>query len=451
MSQLKNMIRGAQPEVIVLDSGTFILGRDPGCDYQLAHPSISTAHCEIRRDRGRVFIRDLGSTNGTFINDQPVKEAELLPDQLIRFGDTIWRFQGSSLQVGDKNTTTAVEPETAAVAPTISIGLNRTAKLEAEAALKEAPPIQRPCSKHARKPAIYICTNCRSEFCPECVRTRKTSKGLRLYCPTCNGYCEDIGAYELGVLQQGVTRERNRNLFLCLGEIFRYPFRASGTILLIGGSLMILFYKIMIAWASKVGPFGIGAIILFTFLFFGYSVSYLHKIVQSSANGDKELPDWPDLALLWDDIGQPTLHMLGVILLSFAPVLGYFIYQGTDTTPWVWVPLLILGLIYFPMACLSVSIFNTLLAANPLTVFSSIFKVLQNYYLASFIFWAAFVAGFVIDIALNLIPSEMLALRIILVLITTPISLYLLIVEARVLGLIYFGNSDKLGWFDEKK
>jgi hypothetical protein len=37
------------------------------------------------------------------------------------------------------------------------------------------------------------------------------------------------------------------------------------------------------------------------------------------------------------------------------------------------------------------------------------------------------------------------------VLVTTPISLYLLIVEARVLGLIYHGNWDKLNWFNGKK
>jgi hypothetical protein len=445
------MIRGAQPEVIILDSGTFILGRDPGCDYQLTHPSISTAHCEIRRDRGRVFIRDLGSTNGTFIEDKAVAEAELLPDQLIRFGDTIWKFQGSSLQVGEKHSAIAPEPEATPVAPAISIGVNRSAKREAEAALKEIPPVQRPCSKHIRKPAIYICGNCRSEFCTECVRTRKTSKGVRLYCPTCNSYCEDIGSYEIGLQTQHATRERNRNLFLCLGEVFRYPFRASGIALLLGGSLMMAGYLVMMAWAAHAGPFGFGAIILYSFLFFGYFTAYLHKIVQASANGDQELPDWPDFSSIWDDIGQPALQILGVWLVSFGPV-KYYIYQQQEAaTPWIWVPLLLGGMIYFPMACLSVAVFNTILAANPLTVFVSMFKVLQNYSLAILIFWAAFIFSFLVDIFAGLIPTDLLAVRLAIWAISIPVSVYLVIIEARVLGLIYFGNSDKLGWFDEKK
>lgn len=451
MSQLKNMQRGGKPEVIILEPGTFMLGRDPECTYRLDHPSISTVHCEIRRERGQVFVRDLGSTNGTFIEDCPVKDVtELLPDQVIRLGDTIWRFQGTNLHVG-KADTRAHSQEEEVIAPTSSLGLNRTAKTAAEAETNLTPPALRPCSKNSRHAAIFICLNCRSEFCRECVRERQSDQAIRYYCPTCSGRCEDIGTYEIQLQQGAIQRERQRNLFLILPDIFRYPLRSSGIILMIGGSLMILFYKFMIAWASQVGPFGIGAIILFTFLFFGYSVAYLHKIVQHSANGDAEMPDWPDLSSLWDDIAWPTLQMIGIVLLSFGPFFGYLVAYGSDPNPWIWIPLLIISLIYFPMACLSVCMFNSLAAANPLNVFSSILKVLQNYYLASVIFWAAIITGVVIDIILNLLPREMLGVRIAAIILSTPVSLYLLVIEARVLGLIYHGNSDKLGWFQEKQ
>lgn len=454
MSQLKNLIRGGKPEVIILEQGTFILGRAPECDYLLIHPSVSTVHCEVRKEHGRVFVRDLGSTNGTFINDEPIQEeVELLPDQVIRFGELPWRFEGTALHVGGPKAAPLVETEdplTMPVPPTISIGIDRATKAKEAAALADAPPVQRPCSKHARKPAIYICRNCRSEFCTECVRTRKISLGVRIYCPVCGGYCEDIGTFEQKVAGQAVTRERSRNLFLCLHEVFGYPLRASGIFLLFGGSILLGGYQFMMAWASRVGPFGIGAIILYTFLFMGYFTAYLHKIVQASANGEQELPDWPDFSSIWDDIGQPALHMIGVFLISFGPVQYYLYSRGSEATPWIWVPLLVVGLVYFPMACLSVAMFNTILAANPLTVFASMFKVLQNYYLASFIFWAAFIMSFAVDILLALIPKNFMALRFVLWAVSVPVSVYLFVIEARVLGLIYYGNRDKLGWFEEK-
>ncbi len=454
MSQLKNLIRGGKPEVIILEPGAFTLGRAPECDYLLIHPSVSTLHCELRREHGRVFVRDLGSTNGTFINDEPVKtETELLPDQIIRFGELSWRFEGTGLHVGGPKAASVPEEETLnmPVPSAISIGIDRATKAQAEAAMAAAPPVQRPCSKHARKPAIYICRNCRSEFCTECVRTRKISQGVRIYCPDCNGHCEDIGAFELKAAEQVVVRERSRNLFLCLGEVFRYPFRASGIILLVGGSLMIYAFKIVMFLAVHAGPFGIGAMILFPVLFFGYFAAYLHKIIQSSANGDSEMPDWPDLSSWWEDIGQPALNLLGVVLISFGLCLLYLISQGADASPLIWVPLLLLGLVYFPMAGLSVAMASSLLAANPLTVLVSISRVLKNYYLASLIFWAAFLMSVVMEAVVALIPSGMLALRLLILAISVPISLYLYVIEARVLGLIYYGNRDKLGWFDEEK
>lgn len=452
MSQLKNMIRGGKPEVIILEQGTFTLGRDQGCDYRLEHPSVSTIHCEIRRDHGRVFVRDLGSTNGTFIEEKPLTgEIELMPGQLIRFGELPWRFEGTALHVGGAKPATSEQPEEKEpTAKPISIGINRSARAPAEAATNEGPPVQRPCDKHANKAALYICKNCRSEFCPECVRSRKGNAGTKHYCPICSGRCEDIGAFELNIAEQSVARERSRNLFLCLGEVFRYPFRASGIVLMVGGSLLMGGYQFMMAWASRVGPFGIGAIILFTFLFVGYFTAYLHKIVLASANGDQELPDWPDFSSLWDDIALPALHFIGVWLISFGPVQYYVFRHGMEANPWVWIALLLVGLIYFPMACLSVTMFNTLLAANPLTVFASMFKVLQNYYLASFIFWGAFLTSFALDVVLAMLPTNLLAVRLVLWAISVPISVYLFVIEARVLGLIYYGNSDKLGWFKEK-
>jgi pSer/pThr/pTyr-binding forkhead associated (FHA) protein len=60
-----------------------LVGRKEDCDIQLDHKSISKLHCVIVRTDGLIFLRDLGSTNGTRVNGQRVRRAALLPnDQL---------------------------------------------------------------------------------------------------------------------------------------------------------------------------------------------------------------------------------------------------------------------------------------------------------------------------------------------------------------------------------
>jgi len=62
----------------------FAIGRDPQCQLRPASPSISKRHCAIFTRGKQVFIRDFGSTNGTFVNGQLVEGEVALKD-----GDTI--------------------------------------------------------------------------------------------------------------------------------------------------------------------------------------------------------------------------------------------------------------------------------------------------------------------------------------------------------------------------
>jgi len=65
----------------------FIIGRDPQCQLRPASPSISKRHCAVIQRDGRAFVRDFDSTNGTFVNDNPVKgERELHHDDQLKIG-----------------------------------------------------------------------------------------------------------------------------------------------------------------------------------------------------------------------------------------------------------------------------------------------------------------------------------------------------------------------------
>lgn len=63
---------------VVIETDPFIVGRDEDCELKLTDKRISRRHFEIRRGGDLIWIRDLESTNGTFVNHKKIKQAELL-------------------------------------------------------------------------------------------------------------------------------------------------------------------------------------------------------------------------------------------------------------------------------------------------------------------------------------------------------------------------------------
>ena len=67
------------------------IGRGRGATIMLPHPLVSRTHCELFESDGRLMVRDLGSLNGTFINNQRVTEAPLPPGDLLTVGTVTFR------------------------------------------------------------------------------------------------------------------------------------------------------------------------------------------------------------------------------------------------------------------------------------------------------------------------------------------------------------------------
>ena len=73
-------------------AGTVVLGRDPTCDVVLGDAGVSWRHARIE-DRGDAWaVVDLGSTNGTVVRGQQVREAILAPGDTVMLGRTLLRF-----------------------------------------------------------------------------------------------------------------------------------------------------------------------------------------------------------------------------------------------------------------------------------------------------------------------------------------------------------------------
>src|SRR5712671_1414067 len=69
------------------------IGRVEDNTFQLAEPSISSHHCEVLLRGSEVVVRDLNSTNGTFINGEKVTESVLKPGQILRLGQIEMRLE----------------------------------------------------------------------------------------------------------------------------------------------------------------------------------------------------------------------------------------------------------------------------------------------------------------------------------------------------------------------
>jgi predicted component of type VI protein secretion system len=91
-------------KVIPITTAEFVIGRDPQCQLRPASPAVSKQHCAIAVRDNKVFVRDCGSTNGTFINGEQVAG-----DREVQSGDR--------LRVGPLEFDLKFESEVAAARP----------------------------------------------------------------------------------------------------------------------------------------------------------------------------------------------------------------------------------------------------------------------------------------------------------------------------------------------
>ena len=150
--------------VINLNLGVNRFGRSSECDFQIDHATVSATHCQLILTETGVTVCDCDSTNGTFIDGQQVKQANLSAGQSLRLGDV-------ELLVEDTLLTIAI--------PKFDVPL-------------PSPPVVLPngsfiCPRHPEATATHQCTHCREVLCDLCVHRlrRRGGKVLKL-CPLCS-------------------------------------------------------------------------------------------------------------------------------------------------------------------------------------------------------------------------------------------------------------------------
>ena len=185
---------GGQLQPINLKLGLNRLGRHRDNDFQIDDPSVSSQHCEILLEDGAVKIRDCGSTNGTYLDEQPIREATLHSGQTLRLGQIEMLVEISEANVAIPHFDT----------------------VEIRAASVRMPDGSLSCHNHPDKHAIGRCTKCGKVFCLSCLHDlhRAGGKHHRL-CPVCSGECVSLA---------GVVRKK-KSFVKRVTDALKLPFK----------------------------------------------------------------------------------------------------------------------------------------------------------------------------------------------------------------------------------
>jgi len=440
---------------IQLKSGQNRLGRGEQNDFKVNHPSVSGSHCEIVVSSAGVLLKDLGSTNGTYVNRAPVHEALLQAGQHVHLGGVEMLFEsgapGSPVPVAASIAAPAVArisvPRPAASGLRISKAPDEQATPAEAESPPEPPPLPPPvapiavgqafCKFHQKTPARFLCNHCQKYFCDLCVTTRNVGRVMGKFCRACGTECTPV--------QVNVTRGAGgKGFYARLPGAFIYPFRGAGVLILICATIAFAGLGFMSG-----GLFGIFAAIVF----YGFLFLFMQNIIHTTASDENESLCFPSAG----DLGGAAFQLGATILSSFGPAIGLMVARFFDIEipGEAMIAAVIFGCLYFPMAFLAVAMKDSVLSANPLVVVPAILKMPLEYLVTCILLMAVFGVRKLGNLMSSVAGGVSLSTRDMSVLFISLgvqaawafANIYLLTVSMRILGLLYITKKEKFGWF----
>ncbi len=217
-----------------------------------------------------------------------------------------------------------------------------------------------------------------------------------------------------------------------ISALVKYPFAKQGKIAVLAGAILFTILSIV--------PLTGGLLALAASL---YLMAYMFKIMRSTATGGTEIPDWP--GDIWDEIVRPIIQIVAAVIAASLPGLVisviFGLIAGFATGAILYVLFLLIGSLYFPIALISIALFdNSLQPFNYPFLVRSIWKIKKAYFLSLAILWLFSLANTLVRYVAQTIP-------ILGPFIFWLVTIYFIIVLARILGNIYFINKHVLNWF----
>lgn len=396
MAKLTVVSKALRGREYKLRPGVNRLGSGEAGDFCLEHDSISAIHCEIDCGEEGFTVQDRDSAAGTLLNGDLVSEARLKIGDVLVLGEVELRLADENSAANDGAT-------------------------EAKEAVEGLVFGER----------TVLCLSCELQFDRSDLKCVQAGGQSAWFCPECGRRCQTAQDW---LAAQNPAGEKA--FAVCVWEAFGYPINPNGAIFLVGGALFFSIIHFMGMAAPAAGMIGLLLIVLLGVVGVGYLFSYLKSVVVASSEGEKDLPDWPDLTD-GRDVLEPLLQLVALLALCLGPGLVTLWTAGSEAG-WA---VLSLGLFYLPMGFLGVSLGDSITGGlNPALVILSILKVF-GHYLAACVVWAVLLSTRWACMQLgDYLPS------LIGILVTELASLYFLIVMMRVLGCMYYVNREKLRW-----
>ena len=116
MAKLVIQNQGMTGRACELHTDRTTVGRVEDNTFQIADPSVSSHHCEVHLRGSEIFVRDLNSTNGSFINNDKITEQILKPGQTLRLGQVELKLEAEGV-VGTAPTDLSTAPALSTAAP----------------------------------------------------------------------------------------------------------------------------------------------------------------------------------------------------------------------------------------------------------------------------------------------------------------------------------------------
>lgn len=480
---------------IQLKPGVNRIGRGEQNDFQIPHGSISSVHCEIVVSDAGVLLKDLGSTNGTFLNRAPVKEITLQSGQHLQLGAVDMIFESDPPTASSAPSASAPAPVRLTVTlPAKSAPSPGPVRLVATpvAAAPAAPPLPPPvtarpaglrlsgsqhaaapaapaaavqeesaeapppmastplaagaqfCKFHAKTPARFYCAQCQKFFCDLCVGTRAAPSGSVRTCRACSSTVTPVQVN----IQRAETGEKG--FYASLPGTLLYPFRGFGIATLLLAAALFGGDEYLARIGFLRGPFGW----LIRTIVFGFLFLYLQNIIHTTTADEKEPLGFPDAT----EFFGAAFELGMTVLISFSIAIVLFIariFFEAEIPGAAMVAALIIGCLYFPMAFLAVAMKDSVLAANPLVVVPAILKMPLEYLVTTILLMGVFglrklgevLSAEATGVALSTRNTSEFVIALGAQAVLAVASVYFLTVSVRILGLLYNRKKQQFGWF----
>jgi hypothetical protein len=428
---------------IQLKPGSNSLGRGDSNDFQINDASVSGSHCQFLVGDDSVLLKDSGSTNGTFVGGAQIQEQKLENGQGLRLGNVAMIFysgaeaQPAVVESSPRPPAVRVALKVAVPAAAVPVPPPVTASLDSlpmtagtDENARALSTGVRFCKFHPKSPARFLCQKCDRTYCDLCVEQATEVR-------QCRGCGLEVIPYQFYVAPP-------KSFYAKLPGAFAYPFKGAGLLILLCATIAVAALN----FVSR-GMFGL----FMTIALYGSVFLFMQNIILTTTSAEKEELCFPEFSGLFGAAAQ----LAGTVLASFWLAIGLTIANFYD----MGIPSeailasVILGGIYFPMALLVVAMKDTVLAANPLVVIPAMLKYPLRYSITVVLLLGVFgirQLGSVISshagtVVMHTHDSNTLFAAMAYKAVWALLSVYLLTVTMRILGIFYNASKQKLGWF----